>query len=233
MFRDRYLVLAGLFLSVTPAFAQDPETSGGPATWLADQIAAVRRAESLERPGAGLRAGQVWARGIDARAARSSTGGEKAVGATFQPFESVSLRVGTEVVRAGADPVRANLNWEYGWQREALLRRWLTVGVSTRGSVGALDAQVSQSVGGHVAIRLLPKDARWTSQLRLTPSMTFDATSGLWSQSLTPEIVGRTVISKSASPIHSVVNLSVGAPLAPHAAPALTARIELRMTPKL
>lgn len=233
MFSRQYLVFAALFLNVTPAFAQDADTGDGPATWLAEQIAAVRRAASVDRPGAGLRAGQVWARGIDGRAGRPAAGQEKAIGAAFQPFENLSLRVGTEVVRAGADPVRANVNWEYGWEREALMRRWLTVGVSTNGSLSALDAHVSQSVGGHVAIRLLPKDARWTSQLRLTPSMTFNATSGLWSQSLTPEIVGRTVISKSASPIHSVVNLSVGAPLAPHAAPALTARIELRMTPKL
>jgi hypothetical protein len=214
----------------------DVWSSGISQAWI-DRHVQIASSPAFTRPSGLLARAQVWTSGI----ARSDmqvfavTPFDRTVGAKVQPVRDFDFLVGTELTRGGdaARWLSSRVNWEAFWSQDLKKSTGLEVGLSTAGSMDMLRAGYSQSVSGTVGIPLRASIDMWSTQLRLSPAVNLDATSGAVGSSLTSEIVSRKVLSSHNDPFRSVLNVKLGYGVSPHARPVASALLELRISPNL
>jgi len=232
-----------LCLAITPLSLSAPCAAGEPEIWHSRITQAwfddhVRLAPDAPRRVPGLLArAQVWTSGI----ARSDmqvfavTPFDRTVGAKLRPVRDVDFLVGTELTRGG-DVTRwlsSRVNWEAFWSHDPKAAAGLEVGLSTIGTVDMLQSGYTQSVSGTVGIPLRASVDLWSTQLRVSPALSLDASSGVTSTSLTSEIVSRRLLSSHTDALQSVLDVTLGYGVSPHARPVASARLELRISPNL
>jgi hypothetical protein len=203
--------------------------------WLDDHVQ-VARPRTSGFSGLSPRA-QVWSSGIvrsDMQVFATSPS-DRTVGAKLQPVRDFDFLIGTELTRGG-DVTRwlsSRVNWEAFWARDLKKSSGLELALSTAGSVDMLQSGYSQSVSGTVGIPLRASIDMWSTQLRLSPAVSLDASSGAVGSSLTSEIVSRKVLSSHNDAFRSVLNVKLGYGVSPHARPVASALLELRISPNL
>jgi len=218
--------------------AEEPEIWNSHITrvWLDDHVS-VTRHTARTRPAYGLARTQVWSSGIarsDAQAFAASDS-DRTVGAKLQPFHNLNFTIGTELTRSAGETrfLSSKTIWEAFWSRDRRRLGGFEIGFSTTGSLSHLQAGYSQSVSGVLRVPLgLSVDA-WSTEFRVSPSMSLDASSRAVSTGLLSEVMGQRVLSSRADPFKSVLNVKLGYGVAPHARPTASAKLELRISPNL
>jgi len=204
--------------------------------WLDQHVAASRRGKR-PRSSYSLKRTQVWTNGLDRSPARSfrRSAADQSVGAKLQPLHDYNFLLGTELVRGGGDHASlvSKASWEAFMAREWERFGGVTFGLSTAGFVDLTGSGYSQSLSGSMGIPLhLPPQA-WSTELRLSPSLNLDASTGDLSAGLLSEVMGQALLSAPADRFRSVLNVTLGYGLAPSTRPVASARLELRITPNL
>lgn len=231
-------VLLPFTLGDATAQADEAEIWTGNLTseWLDQHVAAMRRGKrhpasySLSRT-------QVWANGM----ARNPVQGFQPIaaghslGAKLQPLRDYNFLLGTELIRGGGfqGALSSKATWEAFMTREWEGLGGLTFGLTTAGFVDTVSSAYSQSVSGTMGIPVdLPLHA-WSTELRLSPSLNLDASSGDLSTGLLSEVMSQTQLSAPTDRFRSVLNITLGYGLAPSTRPVASARLELRISPNL
>jgi hypothetical protein len=153
----------------------------------------------------------------------------------LQPLHGYNFWLGTELVRGGGDQASlwSKASWEAFMARDGERFGGVTFGLSTAGIVDLTGSGYSQTLSGSVGVPLdLPPQA-WSTELRLSPSLNLDASSGHLSTGLLSEVMGQALLSASSDRFKSVLNVTLGYGLAPSTRPVASARLELRITPNL
>jgi len=204
--------------------------------WEVENLAVARRAKA-PRVIYSLNRTQTWANGLATASMPAFTPSnfDRTVGAKMQPFQDWNFMVGTEVTRSGSQTsfLSSRAMWESYWSQDVQALGGLKVGLSTTGSVDNAQTDYLQSFSGSLNVPLdLPLNA-WSMEFRVSPHMSVDVSNGSLNSSLLSEIMGQTVISSQDAAFRSTLNLSVGYSLAPDTRPAASARLELRISPKI
>jgi hypothetical protein len=204
--------------------------------WMNNNIAAVHRARRAS-PSFRLAGTQISASGIapSSMHAFAPNNFDRTVGAKLQPFDDLNFKVGTALTRSGSEEgfLSSIASWEAFWLGDRKGSEGLALGLSTVGTMDNLQAGYSQSLSGTLAMPLDVPLAGWRADFQVSPSINLDASSGSMSSGLFSEIRGRTVISSHDSSLRSVLNVSLGYSLAPHAQPVASGKLELIISPNL
>ena len=201
--------------------------------WLDDHVAA-RRATN-PRPSAQLNRTQVWANDI-ARSdmqAFAPTVPDRTVGAKVQPFHDYNFMVGTELVGGSneAGLLSSKASWEAFLTRDWERLGGVKLGLSTAGFADSVQRGYSQSISGSMGIPLDLSLRTWSTELRLSSSMSLDAVSGTIGTSLMSEMIGQTRLTSPPDRLRSELNVRVGYGFAPNSQPVASAKLELRISP--
>jgi hypothetical protein len=231
-------LLLPLVLGSTMTRAEEAEIWSSNLTpqWLDEHVAASRRGKR-PRSAYGLKRTQVWTNGLAGNPARSfqRNAAGHSVGAKLQPLHDYNFLLGTELVRGGGDQawLWSKASWEAFMARDGERLGGVPFGLSTAGFVDLTGRGYSQSLSGSLGIPLdLPPQA-WSTELRLSPSLNLDASTGDLSSGLLSQVMGRALLSAPTDRFRSVLNVTLGYGLAPSTRPVASARLELRITPNL
>jgi hypothetical protein len=204
--------------------------------WLDQHVAAARR-DKRTRASYSLNRTQIWANGMNrspAQGFRPNAEGHS-LGAKLQPLRDYNLLLGTELIRGGGyqGPLSSKAMWEAFMTRQWEGLGGVTFDLATAGFVDTVGSAYSQSVSGTVGIPLdLPLQA-WSTELRLSPNLNLDASSGDFSAGLMSEMISQTQLSAPAGRLRSVLNITLGYGVAPSTRPVASAKLELKIFPNL
>jgi hypothetical protein len=230
-------VMLILVLGTVAARAEEAEiwSTDLTSSWLNDNIS-VKRYKPRTRTPYNLNRTQVWANGLARNAAQGfqPSAADQSVGAKLLLLHDYNFLLGTELVRGGNHgSLSSKATWEAFVTQDWKGLGGATFGLSTAGFVDIASSGYSQSISGTMAIPLdLPLQA-WSTQVRLSPNLNLDASSGDFSTGLMSEVMSQTHLSGPTDRFTSVLNVTLGYGIAPSTRPTASARVELRITPNL
>jgi hypothetical protein len=157
------------------------------------------------------------------------------VGLNIRPVPVPGLAFGWEIRRAATPDAtdESEVSWRYSWERPLEQAGALSLGVTAGGAIGLFHSSLSQHVTSFLAVSLGKAASAWTSEVRLSPELGFDAFAGRWTVAATPEWKTETLLSEPAARLRSALNLRLGYRLAPERKPSLALAVEWKIVPVL
>jgi hypothetical protein len=205
-------------------------------TWL-DEHLAVSGNRPKQGHGSNLARTQIWASGLGRRQsdAFNADAAARIVGAKVQPFQSLNLQIGTELSRSDADAgsLSSTASWHAFWSQGHASLDVPSLKLATSGSLANFEGDYSQTVSGTLGLPLNLALDGWSTQVMLSPNMTFDLASGSLGTGLMSEIVAQTVLSAHDDAFRSVLNVKIGYGVAADARPSAAAMLEIKVSPNL
>jgi hypothetical protein len=204
--------------------------------WLDQHVAAMRR-DRHSRPSRSLNRTQVWANGMVRSPVQSFQPNAEghSLGAKLQPLRDYNVLLGTELIRSGGyqGSLSSKAMWEAFMSREWEALGGMTLGLTTAGLVDTVSSAYSQSVSGTMGIPLDFPLRAWSMELRLSPNLNLDVSSGDFSTGLMSEVMSQTQLNAPTDRLRSVLNITLGYGVAPSTRPVASAKLELRISPNL
>lgn len=221
--RHLWAVLPLLILAAPAAHAFEQATAQD--DFIARHMDTLRNAAAVSRPG-WTGAVEWTGRGLNPA---EQVPDDRALGARLRVMNDFTLS--TEMVRTQSrEPTTTGaLRWGYGFERKAADD--ITFGLTASGAVDSQAPRPTHTVGGSVKVALPLDGLGWTARVSLASSATLHASQAV--ASLTPSLSGERVLTSAASPYRAKLGVSVGTAMTAAAAPNLTTRLELRITPQL